>query len=170
MNKVRVLFGLGVMVACVCLAVGCGGSGSSATANGAEAEAHIVTVGNAICRRYNASIYIEQEHEEKGGQGSGPAQFVGQKEAELERLRVALGSTSESPQVRSYISSLVAQERLLAALYKEVKKGYEAYTHLALSKSYRDESHRLDIKLAAGAQALGLDSCIGQRPRHPIAG
>jgi hypothetical protein len=162
-----VIFNLGTVAVVSCLLVGCDNSGTSMSKN---VGAHAVTVANAICREYNSYIYTERGLEDKGGQGSEPGQFLADREAEIGRLRAALSTTSESPQMRSYITSLVAEERLLAALHNEVKTGYEAYTHLALSKSYRDESRRLSLKLAAEARALGLESCIGPHPRRPIAG
>jgi hypothetical protein len=81
-----------------------------------------------------------------------------------------MSSASELPGVGAYVSDLAAQYGLLASLRREAGKGYAAYMHLALSKSYRDESRKLEAKVAADERALGLTACISPRPRPPVAG
>jgi hypothetical protein len=160
--------GLAVVPAVVCLLVGCSGGGSLAVTS--PVEAHTFALANAICQEYNTDTYAERALEEKGNAGTGPEQFLAHKEMEIARLRAVLSVARKLPRAGAYISDLAAQDGLLTALSKEVGKGYKAYMQLALSKSYRDESRRLDIKVAADAKALHLAPCIGLSPRHPIGG
>jgi hypothetical protein len=160
--------GLATVLICLAIALAGCGSGGSSTATTAV-EAHAFTLANAICREYNAHIYAERALEERGV-SSGPGLFLAHKEAELTRLRVLMSSAGKLPGVDTYISDLAAEDRLLTALSREVPKGYAAYVHLALSKSFRDESHRLAVELAADEKALGLTSCLGPSPRKPIGG
>jgi hypothetical protein len=160
--------GLATLIICLAVALsGCGGGGSSTATT--AIEAHTFTLANAMCREYNAHIYAERALEERGV-SSGPGTFLAHKEAELTRLRALMSSAGKLPGVDTYISDLAAEDRLLTALSKEVPKGYAAYVHLALSKSYRDKSHRLVVELAADEKALGLTSCLGPTPRKPIGG
>lgn len=151
-----------------CLVTGCGGGGSATATN--TAEAHALSQANAICREYNASIYAGQGLEDQGHAGSGPESFLAHKEAKFARLREVMSPASELPGVGAYISDLEGQGRLLAALRQAVGKGYAAYLRLALSESYRDESRKLDARVAADEKALGLTDCTRRQPRTPIAG
>jgi hypothetical protein len=159
---------LAVVAAVACLLAGCSGGGSSAVTS--PTEAHTFALANAICREYNAYVSVEQALEEKGNAGSGPEQFLAHKEAGIARLRNVLSAARKLPRVGVYISDLAARDGLLTALSKEVGKGYKAYMQVALSISYRDESRRLDINVAADAKALHLVPCMGPPPRHPIGG
>lgn len=164
----RHLFLMAALTCSAAVPAGCGGGSSSTATN--SAEAHSFALANAICREYNDYIYAQRALENKGNAGSGPQQFLAHDEAELARLRAVLSSTGKLPRVALYISDLAAQGRLLTTLSKEVGKGYAAYVNLALSKSYRNESGRLAVAVAADAKALGLTSCLGPRPRKPVGG
>jgi hypothetical protein len=158
---------LGAIAVVGCLLAGCGSSGTSMSKNmGARA----VAFADTICREYNSSIYTERVLEDKGGQGPRPGQFLADREAEFTKLRAVMDSAREISRVRVYISDLTVQDRFLTALSKEVGKGYAAYLHFALSRSFRYGAHRSEVKVADDAKALGLTPCIGPRPRKPIEG
>ncbi len=126
---------------------------------------------NAICREYNGYIYADRTREEIGNAGAeGPKRFLDRKEAEIAKLRDVMSSASEFPGAGAYVSDLAAQDRLLTALIRDIGKGYAAYLHLAVSRSYRDQSRKLEAKFAADERALRLTACIGPRSRSPIAG
>ena len=150
-----------------CLVGGCGGTSARQSH---KAEVHALALANAVCRKYYASN-AGRGREQGGRADSGPVPFLAQRQAEFAKLRAVMSAVSELPGVGGYISDLAADDNLVAMLRRDVGRGYAAYLHVALSESYRQESRKLDAKVAADEKALGLTACIGPGARRPpIAG
>lgn len=166
-------YDLGAVIAAACLLAGCGGGGLS-TASSTADRAHIVTLADAICREY-ADIHTRRPRSGRDDLRSEIEQLRAYEQTEFARLRAVVGSAHKLPGFNAYASDLAALGRLRTAMSKLVGKGSEV---AIFSKdddpfhalSYMEESYRLDVKIDDDEQALGLDSCIGPRPRRPISG
>ena len=165
----RIRHGLGAVVVAACLLVGCGRGGASSSPR--SVEEHSIALANRVCADYRAYEDAQGAHEGTSDHGSATEQFLAHKEVEIATLRTLMSSAGELPGVRAYISDLAAQDGLLTAFSKALRQHDTAYLqHVVLSRSYANESRRLDLKVAADEKALGLTACTAPSTRPAISG
>lgn len=131
------------------------------------ARAHPFALATVICRAYDAYIKTQQN----------PRKVLTQKAMELGELRVVMTSARTQPRVRGFMSDLTALDGIYTALNNRMPilrdYIYEAGRFRYEVGRLRYEAgrfRRIDARVNADEKALGLTSCIGPPPRHPIGG